>query len=164
VLADGDRLHFAASIGEIGRPAADDRNHPLNRLTVMGRSIVDRQPVHIHDLQDASVDADFPRGRAMALEYGHRTILAVPLLRENQALGTIVVRRREARPFEDKYIALLKTFADQAAIAIENVRLFNETKESLEQQTATGKILQVMAGKPTGVQPAFDSIAPITLR
>ncbi|TMH70430.1 MAG: GAF domain-containing protein [Betaproteobacteria bacterium] len=164
VLADGDRLHFAASLGEIGRPASTDRSHPLNRLTVMGRSIVDRQPVHISDLQDVSAESEFPRGRAMALEYGHRTILAVPLLRENKALGTIVVRRREVRPFEDKYVTLLKTFADQAAIAIENVRLFNETKESLGQQTAISEVLRVISSSPSDVKPVLDAVADRAIR
>src|SRR6266850_787449 len=147
VLADGAVLHFAASTGDVGRPDASDRTVPLDRTTVAGRSIVDREPVHVADLQSAS-EAEFPRGRAMAQQFGQRTILAVPLLRENKALGTIVLRRREVRPFEEKHVALLKTFADQAAIAIENVRLFNETKESLDQQTAISEVLRVISGTP----------------
>ena len=87
----------------------------------MGRSIVDKQSVHVADLQSA--DHDFPLGREFAFQLGHRTTMAVPLIREDRALGTILVRRAEVRPFEDKHIALLKTFADQAAIAIENTRL-----------------------------------------
>ncbi|HUG76054.1 MAG TPA: ATP-binding protein, partial [Burkholderiales bacterium] len=81
----------------------------------------------------------------LARKHGHRTILAVPLLRERRALGTILLRRPDVRPFDDKHIALLKTFADQAAIAIENVRLFNETKEALDQQTATAEVLKTIS-------------------
>jgi GAF domain-containing protein len=83
--------------------------------------------VHVVDLQ--SMDHDFPLGREYALALGHRTTLAVPLIREDRALGTILVRRAEVRPFDDRHITLLKTFADQAAIAIENARLFNEVQD-----------------------------------
>ena len=115
---------------------------PLDRSTVTGRSICDLEPVHVADVQNAG--DEFPLGREMAIKFGHRTILSVPLIREGRALGAILVRRTEVRPFEEKHIALLKAFADQAAIAIENVRLFEaeqqrtrELTESLEQQTAT---------------------------
>ena len=130
---------------------------PLNRSTVMGRSICDREPVHIADALAAG--DEFPDGRQLALRFGHRTTLAVPLLREDRSLGTILVRRTEVRPFEDKHVALLKTFADQAAIAIENARLFNETQEALERQTATADILKVIASSPDDVQPVFEAIA-----
>ena len=158
VLVDGAVMHFAASMGNIGRPDASDRNVPIDRTTVMGRSLVDRKPVHVADLQNAS-EAEFPRGRAMAVEYGHRSILAVPLVREDKALGTIVLRRQEVRPFEEKHIVLLKTFADQAAIAIENVRLFNETRESLNQQTAISEVLRAISGSPSDVKPTLDAVA-----
>src|SRR5204862_3125658 len=99
------------------------------------------------------------------LRHGHRTILCVPLIHEGRALGTIVVRRAEVRPFEDKHIALLKTFADQAAIAIESTRLLNELRqrtddlsESLEQQTATSEVLKVISSSPGALEPIFDAM------
>src|SRR5262249_4610328 len=90
---------------------------------------------------------------------GIRTFLSTPLLREGTAIGVINIRRTEVKPFTDKQVALLETFASQAVIAIENVRLFNELKESLEQQTATSEILGVIASSPTDIQPVLDTIA-----
>ena len=90
---------------------------------------------------------------------GVRTVLATPLLREGIPIGTIHIRRMEVRPFTDKQIKLLETFAAQAVIAIENVRLFQELKESLEQQTATSEILGVIASSPTDIQPVLNVVA-----
>src|SRR5262249_28983345 len=94
------------------------------------------------------------------------TTLAVPLFRESRAIGSLLIRRTEVRPFSDKQIALLETFADQAVIAIENVRLFTELQASnrelttaLDTQTATSEILRVISSSPTDIQPVFDSIA-----
>ena len=102
---------------------------------------------------------------------GHRTTLATPLLREGQPLGAILIRRMEVRALSDKQIQLLETFASQAVIAIENVRLFQELEarnrdltESLEQQTATSEILRVISSSPTDVQPVFDTIAERAVR
>jgi two-component system, NtrC family, sensor kinase len=80
------------------------------------------QSVHVHDLQAAGEEF---RGQSMALRLGHRTILSVPLLRDERPFGAITIRRTEVRPFTEKQIELLTTFADQAVIAIENVRLFD---------------------------------------
>jgi len=119
--------------------------------------MVDRQIIHIHDVR--AVQDDFWRVRTGAVPEGLRTMLAIPLLRESIPIGAIVMRRTEVQPFTEKQIALLKTFADQAVIAIENVRLFQELKESLEQQTATSEILGVIASSPTEIQPVMDTIA-----
>jgi GAF domain-containing protein len=100
-----------------------------------------------------------------AIKYGHRTTLAVPLIRQGRALGTILVRRSEVRPFDDKHIALLTTFADQAVIAIENVRLFEaeqertaKLSEALEQQTATSEVLKVIASSTGELAPVFSTM------
>src|SRR5262249_49393182 len=89
---------------------------------------------------------------------GHRTTLGVPLIREGRALGTIIVRRTEVRPFEQNHITLLATFANQAVIAIENTRLLNELRVSLDRQTATSEVLQVISSSPGELEPVFESI------
>ncbi|HEX6158106.1 MAG TPA: GAF domain-containing protein, partial [Burkholderiales bacterium] len=155
VLVDRGGIRVAAGVGDLRRTGRDEIV-PLDRGTVMGRSIIDRTPIHIADVLEGG--DEFPRGRAMALQFGHRALLAVPLIRENRALGTILVRRTEAKPFEDKLIALLQTFADQAAIAIENVRLFNETAEALERQTATSEILKVISRTIFDLQPVLEIV------
>src|SRR5262249_15886750 len=123
---------------------------------VATRTILERKPVQVRDLQ-AEIE-EFPEGSDFAKRLGHRTTLGMPLLREGEAVGTIVLRRAVVDPFSDKEIALLKTFADQAVIAIENVRLLNELRETLQQQTATSEVLQVISSSPGELQPVFDAM------
>jgi GAF domain-containing protein len=142
-VLDGDRLIHASGHGDLKTDTG--RAIPLQG-SITGQAVMRRVPLQIEDSAAAS-EAEFPFARRMAEEKGHRTVLAVPLLRENRQLGAIVMRRTDVLPFSDKQIALLRTFADQAAIAIENVRLFNDTKEALERQTATADILSVIADR-----------------
>ena len=158
-LLEGNTLRDAAWFGELARTLV----MVLDRSNVTGRSIYDLKPVHVIDLQNAG--DDFSAGREYARKLGHRTTLAVPLIKEGRALGTILVRRTEVRPFEEKHIALLTTFADQAAIAIENVRLFkaeqqrtHELTESLEQQTATSEVLKVIASSTGELAQVFSAM------
>jgi len=134
---------------------------PATRGIASGRAIVDRAVVHISDIRN---DPDYV-ARAPVNALGYRTALAVPMLREGSPIGVFVMWRREVRPFTDKQIELLETFADQAVIAIENVRLFKELQasnselmEALEQQTATSEILRVMSRAQMDVQPIFETI------
>jgi GAF domain-containing protein len=138
-IVDNKVFRVAASFGELARPSSGERL-PLDRATVTGRSICDLQPVQVADMKNAS--DEFPLGREFAIKHGHRTILSVPLIREGRALGAIVVRRPEVRPFEEKHIALLKAFADQSAIAIENVRLFEA------EQHARASLRNRLSGRP----------------
>ena len=127
-IVDGDALRIVAGFGEVGRPV--DEPFPLDRSTIAGRTVVDMEPIHVPDVQHAG--NGFALGRAYGQKFGHRTILGVALIREGRALGAITIRRTEVRPFEQKHIALLSTFADQAAIAIENARLLRELNRERE--------------------------------
>ena len=157
---EGDLLRRVASYGSMATP---DDVSVFNRGHVGGRAVIDRQAIHIHDIT-AGFDTEFPGARTRYELTGVRTILVTPLLREGDAIGNVVIRRSEVRPFTDKQVALLKTFADQAVIAIENVRLFKELTEALERQTATSNILQVIASSPTDIQPVVDVVAESAAR
>jgi two-component system, NtrC family, sensor kinase len=129
----------------------------LSRDWVAGRAVIDRIAIHVADLQ--APECEFSQGAAFARQYGHRTTLAVPLLREGSAIGAILIRRMEVKPFTDRQIELVSSFASQAVIAIENARLFNETQEALDQQTAMGEILRVISRSTMDIQPVFETIA-----
>jgi GAF domain-containing protein len=122
---DGNEYWLVASHGSIPVPQSELRR-PMIRSFPSGRAMIDKETVHIHDIMTLESRAEF----SDSFRTGEvRTILTTPLIREGVAIGTIHVRRSEVRPFTDKQIALLKTFADQAVIAIENVRLFKEIQE-----------------------------------
>jgi signal transduction histidine kinase/HAMP domain-containing protein/putative methionine-R-sulfoxide reductase with GAF domain/predicted transcriptional regulator with HTH domain len=157
VLVDGDQLRAGAQFGSTPT-LQEGETMPLSRGSVAGRSVIDRTVIHIEDLATAS-EEEFPVGRALQRRFGHHAIVSVPLMREDRAIGAIALWRLEARRFTDKQIGLVKTFADQAAIGIENVRLFDETRQALDRQTAVAEILRVISGSPTDVRPVLDAIA-----
>ena len=154
---DGNLFRLATHFGPIPMVTALGGGRVIDRGTTPGRAIVDRQTIHIHDLRAA--EAEFPGAKTTGIAMGVRTVLDTPLLREGIAIGVIHIRRREVRPFSERQIKLLEIFADQAVIAIENARLFQGLKESLEQQTATSEILGVIASSPTDIQPVLDTVA-----
>ena len=162
LLREDERLRCAAQFGTTPT-LAEGEHMPLTRDSVTGRAVLQRVVLNLEDLAAASED-EYPLGLELQRRFHHRAMLAVPLLREDRAIGAIALWRMEPRSFTDKQVALVKTFADQAAIAIENVRLFNETREALEQQTATSDILRVISQSPTDVQPVFDTIVAASLR
>ena len=161
LLKMGNDLHISAHHGPI-RTGQSAR--PINRDWVVGRSVVDKAPVQVSDFWSPEA-AKFPEGQRQSREQGHRCTLSVPLLREGEALGAIALRRLEPVAFSDKQVALLQTFADQAVIAIGNVRLFEEVQartqelsESLEQQTAATEVLSVISRLAGELEPVFDKM------
>jgi GAF domain-containing protein/two-component sensor histidine kinase len=165
-LVDGDRLRImATTISGVaarfeGNPA-ELRSVPIAG-TVAGRAIIERRAVHVHDIE--AVRDEYPSSPAGTKNI-LRTVLSVPLLRDGQPVGAILVSRPEVRPFSDRQIALLQTFADQAVIAISNADLFQQLQErnreltdSLAQQRAISEILQMITNSPTDVQPVLQAI------
>jgi adenylate cyclase len=151
-IVENDNLRNVAWFGEIKRTLT----FPLDRSSASGRSVCDMRPVSVDDVQNAG--DEFARGREFGRRGGHRSIVAVPLTREGRALGTILVSRTEVRPFEQKHIDLLASFAAQAVIAIENARLLSELRESLGRQTATSEVLSVISSSRGDLGPVFHAI------
>jgi GAF domain-containing protein len=165
----GDGYANVASYGLPAEYAEYMRNRVIvaGRDTILGRVLLDGKAVHVPDV-DEDPEYASTAGRRLG---GFRTVLGMPLLREGMPVGVINLARQTVRPFTEKQIELVGTFADQAVIAIENVRLFDEVQkrtddltESLEYQTATADILRVISSSPTAVQPVFDSIAESAVR
>ena len=156
-IAEGDGLRLVAHFGSLPDRGADDV-HPIVSTTIGSRAFLERRAIHVEDIVEEFRKGNYPDNRALQEPAGYRTVLAMPLLREDTAIGLIVIRRMDVQPFTDKQIALLKTFADQAVIAIENVRLFNETREALEQQKASAEVLRVISSSVADTQPVFEKI------
>src|SRR5262249_59413558 len=148
-----DVLRLVAHEGPI-RSDPIGHTRPLTPGSPSGRAVLEGRTIQVADMHADT--GEYPEGRAFARALNFRTVLSVPLLRADGAIGAITIRRAEVRPFTDRQVALLKTFADQAVIAIENVRLFTESQqknealtrahaqvtEALEQQTATSEVLR----------------------
>ena len=166
---DGELIHLATYVNT--NPAYGDElrrlfPRPPNRDLAVTRAMLTGEVVQIPDVSE---DPDYMKGTHSRIG-GFRSNLAVPLLRDGRPIGAVVVGRPEPGPFPDTQVSLLQTFAEQAVIAIENVRLFNEVQsrnrdltEALEQQMATSEILRVISQSPTDVQPVFDTIAAAAL-
>ena len=152
---DGNLLRSAAHFGPVAMVIGLGEVRVFDRGSPAGRAVIDRQTIHIPDL--AAAAEEFPK--ALGIAMGVRTILSAPLLRDGTAIGVIHIRRKRKRAFTSMQIKLLETFADQAVIAIENVRLFQELTGALEQQTATSEILGVIASSPTDIQPVLETVA-----
>jgi signal transduction histidine kinase len=163
---EGEFLVPSASYGQMPR----FEKRAVSRGWVTGRAVVDRRTIHVHDLA-AESESEYPIGKISQIETGHRTTLATPLVHDGVSLGAILIRRMEVCPFTDKQIKLLENFADQAVLAIENTRLFEELQartreltQALEDQTATSEVLGAISRSPTDAQPVFDMIAQSAAR
>ena len=163
-LREGNLVRYVAHYGGIipSSPAVGG-TRLLTRDLVIGRAMFESRAIHLLDAQAES--EEFPEGSAIARRTGYRTIIAVPLMRQGYAIGTIAVRRVEAKLFSDKEVELLSNFAAEAVIAIENARLLTELRqrtadlsESLEQQTATFEVLKVISSSPGELEPVFRAI------
>jgi GAF domain-containing protein len=161
LLFDGKAFHAAALHNAPEAYAEMYRKRPMNPgpQSALGRIISTKKVVLIADIkaEGGSVERDPSRVAAIELLKA-RTLLAVPMLKENELVGAIVIYRQEVRPFTDKQIELVQNFANQAVIAIENTRLLNELRESLQQQTATSEVLQVISSSPGQLEPVFQAM------
>jgi len=161
-LRDGELYRPVAHAGfspEYKKYAEENPIAP-GRGTLVARTALEHATVHIPDVL---LDPEYTwhEGRKLG---GFRAMLGVPLLRESSCIGVMAMTRKVPEPFTDRQIELVRVFADQAVIALENVRLFNETQEALERQTATADILKVIASSPDNVQPVFEAIVTSAAR
>ncbi len=152
-LRQGERLCVRAHHGPL---QLDFSDWPIGRGWITGRAVVDRTIVHVYD--PVAFAQEYPDGSEMARRLGYRTILSVPMLRGDEAVGALTIRRSEVKPFTDQETELVENFAAQAVIAIENTRLLNELRQSLQQQTATSEVLKVISSSPGELEPVFNAM------
>ncbi len=161
-IAEGDGWSQTIRVGDTSKRIGEAVPAALLKIggrNMPGKVVAENVQIHVPDLDNVDPDiADWP-GLPPARAAGTRTMCGTPLRREGKAIGVLIVFRNQLLPFTDEELALQQSFANQAAIAIENARLFNESTEALERQTATADILKVIASSPSDTKPVFEAIA-----
>src|SRR5262249_16871085 len=178
LLQEGDAFRIVAMFGALKTYVEERQRDPITRpspATALERALATKRPVQIADIlkapQYSNVTAGYTGSQLFARLSGARTVLGVPLLKDDEPVGAMVIYRQEVRPFTDKQIELVKNFAAQAVIAVENTRLLNELRqrtddltESLEQQTATSELLKVISSSPGELRPVFQAMLENAVR